>query len=242
MPERDPIDLIRDQLGNADTMASLHADHEAFKQWYSETKIILEKCFSSKSVYTQSFLALKFREIVVKAFGSPEIEKINAARYRRDLENTKNILQGAIKELTLDRTLFKKIPTTPKTVDVPFQGECLLSIGFPEPSMVQAVGQAFEKEGLNLVWSDEMSRKGGTLAQRIERLRRVRIGVFILDTSEEADVLIELGIALGMGKETWVFYRKGTFLFHTLQFLEPKEYGELSELTEKLRQRMKGPK
>jgi hypothetical protein len=240
MPERDPIDLIRDQLSKADTMASLHADHEAFKQWYSETKIILEKCFSPKSVYTQSFLALKYREITVKAFGSPEIEKINTARYRRDLENAKNVLQGAIKELTLDRTLFKKIPTTPKTVDVPIQGECFLSMGSPESSMVQAIGQAFEGSGLNLIWSNETSRKAESLLQRIDKLRRVRLGIFVLGVPEETDVLVELGIALGMGKETGVFHRKGIILPNTLQLLEPKEYGDPSELTEKLRQRVKG--
>jgi len=239
MPERDPIDLIRDQLAQADNVAGLHADHETFKQWHSETKTILEKCFSSKSVHTQSFLALKFREIAVKAFGSPEIEKINAARYRRDLENARNILQGAVKELTLDRTLFKKIQTTPKTVDVPFQGECLVSIGSREPSMVQAVGQALEKTGLSPVWSDESSRKAETLSQRIEKVRRVRFGIFILSAPEEEDVLVELGMALGMGKESWFFHRKGTVISPNLQFLEPKEYAELSELTEKLRQRVK---
>jgi len=106
MTERDPIDLIRDQLGKAETMGSLHADHEVFKQWQSETKTILEKAFSPKSVHCQSFVALRFREISVKSFASPGIDKINAARYKRDLENAKNVLHGAIKELTLDRTLF----------------------------------------------------------------------------------------------------------------------------------------
>jgi hypothetical protein len=41
MPERDLIDLIREQLERVDSMGSLHADHEAFKQWHSETKTIL---------------------------------------------------------------------------------------------------------------------------------------------------------------------------------------------------------
>jgi hypothetical protein len=79
MPERDPIDLIRDQLGKADAITNLPAVHEAFKQWHSETKTTLEKRFSPKSVYTQSFLALKFREISFKSFASPEIDKINAS-------------------------------------------------------------------------------------------------------------------------------------------------------------------
>jgi hypothetical protein len=114
MAERDPIDLIREQLNRVDGMAGLHPDHEIFKQWHAETKAILEKTFSSRSIYYQNFLALRFREMSVKAFSSPGIDKINSARYKKDLENTKSILQSAIKELTLDRTLFKKIQTTPK--------------------------------------------------------------------------------------------------------------------------------
>ncbi len=118
MVERDPIDLIKEQLNRADGMAGLHPDHETFKQWYNEIKTILEKAFSSKSIHYQNFLALRFREMNIKAFASPEIDKINSSRYKRDLDNVKNILQSAIKELTLDRTLFRKIQTTPITVEV----------------------------------------------------------------------------------------------------------------------------
>jgi hypothetical protein len=122
MAERDPIELIKAQLNGADEMTGLHADHENFKHWHSETKTILEKVFSSKTFHYQGFLALRFREMSVQAFASAEIEKINAARYKKDLENVKIILQSAIKELTLDRTLFKKIQTTPKTVEVSLKG------------------------------------------------------------------------------------------------------------------------
>jgi len=109
MAERDPIDLIKEELNGIEKLTGLHADHEAFQQWHTETKTILEKAFSSKSIHYQNFVALKFREMSIKAFASPEIDKINAQRYRKDLENVKNVLHGAIKELTLDRTLFKKI-------------------------------------------------------------------------------------------------------------------------------------
>jgi hypothetical protein len=129
MPERDPIDLFKEQLIRADALAGLHADHEDFKQWCSETKELLEKAFSSKSVHYQNFLALRFREISVKSFASPEIDKINSGRFKRDLDHAKATLHGAIKELTLDRTLFKKIPSTPKTVEFSLQGECFVSSG-----------------------------------------------------------------------------------------------------------------
>jgi hypothetical protein len=242
MAERDPIDVIRDQLGQADSMGNLHADHEAFKQWHSETQTILEKCFSPKSVHCQNFLALKFREIAVKAFGSPEIDKINATRYRKDLETAKGLLHGAIKELTLDRTLFKKIPTTPRTVDVAFRGECFVSIGAADFQTAQAIEQAVEGTGLSLVWSDETSRKGEPLPQRIEKIRRARVGLFVVSPPAEADVLVELGIALGMGKEIWVFHGKDLPTSATLKALEPAEYASLLDLTEKIRKRVKGAK
>ncbi len=242
MAERDPIDVIRDQLDQADSMGSLHADHEVFKQWHSETKTILEKCFSSKSVHSQSFLALKFREIAVKAFGSPEIEKINAARYRKDLETAKSLLNGAIKELTLDRTLFKRIQTTPKTVDVPFRGDCFVSSGSTEPQIVQAVEMAFEGNELSLIWNDETSRKAEPLQQRIEKIRRARMGIFVLSAPVDADVLVELGISLGMGKEAWVFHGKEPLPSTVPHGLEPIEYEGFFDLTEKLKKRMKGPK
>jgi len=239
MAERDPIELIRGQLNRADEMTGLHADHENFKHWHSETKTILEKVFSSKSVHYQSFLALRFWEMSVHAFASTEIEKINAGRYKKDLENTRNILQSAIKELTLDRTLFKKIQTSPKTVEISFQEECFLSVGSSEPQMVQAIEMAFEEGDRNLTWSDEISRKGESLRERIEKIRRAKLGIFSFSAPEEADLFVELGIALGMGKEVWVIHRKGTLLPEALQSLDQIEYEDFPGLAEAIRKRKK---
>src|SRR4030066_1342374 len=133
MPEKDPIDLTREQLNRVDGLTGLHSDHDLFKHWHTETKTILEKIFSSRSIHYQSFVALRFREMTVKAFASPEIDKINAARFKKDLENAKNILHSAIKELTLDRTLFKKLQTTPKTVEVVLKGDYFIFSGISEP-------------------------------------------------------------------------------------------------------------
>ena len=84
MPERDPIDLIREHLSRLDGLLGLHSEHDAFKHWHAETKMILEKAFSPKSVHYQNFLALRFREMSVKVFASTEIDKMNAARYKKD--------------------------------------------------------------------------------------------------------------------------------------------------------------
>jgi len=238
MPERDPIDLIKHQLNGIDKLTGLHADHEVFKQWYMETTTIIEKAFSSKSIHYQNFLALRFREMSVKAFASPEIDKINAQRYKKDLENVKNILQGAIKELTLDRTLFKKIQTTPRTVEVSLRGDYFISSGISDGETAKAIESAFEGSGLNAIYGIHAVEKGESLHKRIEQIRRARLGVYPLVSSERGEVLLEIGIALGLGKEIIVLHKKGTPFSGLFKPLNPIEYEHLSDLIEKLRKKI----
>jgi hypothetical protein len=238
MAERDPIDLIKEQLNRVDEMAGLHPEHEDFKLWCIETKTILEKAFSPKSIHYQNFLALRFREMSVKPFTSPGIDKINAARYKRDLENVKNILQTAIKELTLDRTLFKKIQTTPKTVEVSLKGEYFISSGIQEPEMIQAIASAFEGSGLTPILGMEPPKKVESLHHRIDQIRRCRFGIYDLSNPEKIDVLLELGIALGMGKEVTIICKKGFPLPEMIKQLNRIEYENISDLTEKLKKRI----
>jgi hypothetical protein len=238
MAEKDPIDLIKDQLGKAVGLSGLHPDHDVFKGWHQETKAILEKVFGSKSIHYQSFLALRFQEMRVKAFASAEIDKINAARYRKDIEHVRNILQSATKELTLDRTLFKKIQTTPKTVEVSLKGECFISSGIQEPDLIQAIQNVFEGSELSPLLNTEDSRKGESLHQRIDQIRRARLGIYDLSSSEKADAYLELGAALGMGKEVILIYRTGFPLPETMKQLNRIEYENVSDLTEKLRKRI----
>ncbi len=239
MAERDPIDLIKEQLSKVDGMAGLHLDHEIFKQWHAETRTILEKVFSPRSIHYQNFLALRFREMSVKPFASPEIDKINAARYKKDLENVKNILQGAIKELTLDRTLFRKIQTTPQTVEVSLKGEYFISSGIMEPELIQAIKCAFEESGLNPIHGDEAIEKGEPLHHRIDQIRRAKFGIFDPSCPEKTDVLLELGAALGMGKEVTLLYKKGSSLPETMKQLNRIEYENFSDLTGKLKKKIR---
>jgi hypothetical protein len=218
-----------------DELAGLHADHEVFRQWYTETKMILEKAFSSKSIYYQNFLALRFREMSVKAFASPEIDKFNAQRYKKDLENVRNILQGAIKELTVDRTLFKKIQTTPQTVDVFLKGEYFISSGISDVETTKAIESAFEGSGLSPIYGFHAIQKGEPLHQRIEQIRRAKFGIYHLPSPEKMHVLLEIGAALGLGKEAILLQKKGDPLTDTLKQLNPIEYENFSDLTEKLR-------
>ena len=238
MAERDPIDLIKEQLSKVDGMAGLHLDHEIFKQWHAETRTILEKVFSPRSIHYQNFLALRFREMSVKPFASPEIDRINAARYKKDLENVKNILQGAIKELTLDRTLFRKIQTTPQTVEVSLKGEYFISSGIMEPELIQAIKCAFEESGLSPIHGDEAIEKGEPLHHRIDQIRRAKFGIFDPSSPEKTDVLLELGAAIGMGREVIIIYKKGFPLPETIKKLNRIEYENFSDLTEKLKRRM----
>ena len=235
MAERDPIDLIKDQLSRMEEMAGLYPDHENFILWHNETKTILEKVFGSKSLRYQNFLALRFREMSVKAFASAEIDKINAGRYKKDIENVKNILQSAIKELTLDRTLFKKIQTTPKTIEVSLKGEYFISSGIDEPNLIQAIKNAFEGRGLNPILGIEVFQKGESLRQRMDQIKRSKFGIYDFTILERIDVSVELGVALGMGKEVIIIYKKGSPLPETMKQLDQIEYQNLSDLTEKLR-------
>ncbi len=237
MSERDPIDLIKAQLNRLEEMSGLHADHENFKHWHSETKMILEKAFSAKSIHYQNFLALRFHEMIVKAFASMEIDKINAVRYKKDLENVKNILQSAIKELTLDRTLFKKIQTTPKTVEFTLHGEFYISSGIEEPELIQAIKNAFEGSGLIPILGMEASRKGEFLYQRIDQIKRSKLGIYDLPTSHKTEPLLELGAALGIGKEVILIQKKGSPSLENIKQLHRIEYENFSDLTEKLKKR-----
>jgi hypothetical protein len=238
MAERDPIELIKGQLNRTDQMTGLHTDHEIFKHWHSETKTILEKVFSSKSIQYQSFLALRFREMSVQAFASTEIEKINATRYKRDLENAKNILQSAIKELTLDRTLFKKIQTTPETVEVSLKGEYFVSSGIQESELIQAIKSAFEGSGLTPILGLEASQKGEPLHQRIDRIKGTTFGIYDLSALGSTPTLLELGAALGIGKEAIIIHKKGSPLPDWLKQLNRIEYENVSDLIDKLKRKV----
>jgi hypothetical protein len=234
MAERDPVDLIREQFNRVEGMTGLHVDHEGFKNWYADTKTIFEKVFSSKSIHYQSFVALRFREMTIKAFASPEIDKINTARYKKDLENAKSLLQSAIKELTLDRTLFKRIQTTPKTVEVVIKGEYFVSSGIQQPEIIQAIESAFEGGGLTPVHAAQ------NINQRMDQIRLAKFGIYHVSVSEKADVLLELGMALAMGKEILIIYGKDTPLPEPLKPLKRIEYESPSDLTEKLKEKKLG--
>jgi hypothetical protein len=199
--------------------------------------MILEKIFSPKSIHCQTFLALRFQELSVKAFASPEIDKINAARFKKDLESAKNMLQSAAKELTLDRTLFKKLQTTPKTVEVTLKGDYFISSGIQEAELIQAIETAFEGSGLSPIRGSETIQTKRAIHHRLDQIRRARFGIYDLSTPEKTETLLELGIALGLGMEVLLILKKGSPFPEAVKSLHPLEYENLSDLTEKLRKK-----
>ena len=230
MAERDPIDLIKEQLNRMDELAGLEANHETFRRWCDETKTILEKAFRSKSIHCQSFMALKFREMGPIPFSSPEIDKINSARYKRDIEIARNILQGAVKELALDRTLFKKIQTTPKSVEVALKGEYYLSSGIDSPELIQAIQTALEGSGFS-----PLHGKNAPFHQRIEKIKHTSFGIYDYSVLEKTDTLLELGAALGLGRKVVILCKKGAEIPEVIKFLDRIEYQNISDLIERLK-------
>ena len=237
MAERDPIDVLREQLNGMDGLTNLHADHETFTRWHGETKTALEKTFTPKSIHCQSFVALRFREMSGKFFSSPEIDKINATRYKRDLETARNILQGAIKELTLDRTLFKKIQTTPKTVEFALKGEYLVSPENMEPQTIQAIDRAYQGSGLNPSSRPEANALPSSFQQRLDLIKRAKFGIYDLSVPGGVQSILELGAALALRRETILICKKGSVIPEPVRHLDRIEYEDPSDLTEKLRKK-----
>jgi hypothetical protein len=163
-------------------------------------------------------------------FPSPEIDKINAARYKKDIEVARNILHGAVKELTLDRTLFKRIQTTPQSVEVAMKGEYYLSSGIDSPELIRIIQAFFEERGYT-----SLHGKDAPFRQRIDWVKRTSFGVYDLSTLDNADTLLELGAALGLGKKVIILYKKGASFPEAIKPFDRIEYESASDLTEKLR-------
>lgn len=239
MAERDPVEVLREQLGRIEGLSNLHADHEVFKQWLSDTRGLLEQTFSSKSLHYQSLLALRFKEVTVKAFASAEIDKLNAQRFRKDLENAKSILQGAIKELTLDRTLFKKIQTTPRSVETTLKGEYFLGTGIENAPITRAIEKALDERGLSRVGAEDADAEQDPLRERIEKIKRARVGIYDLSDPENREVCVELGAALALGRPVIVIHRQGSGVPHWLKSVTTIEYSDPSSLADILKKSIK---
>jgi hypothetical protein len=138
----------------------------------------------------------------------------------------------------LDRTLFKKLQTTPKTVEVILKGDYFISSGIQEVALIQAIETAFEESGLSPIRGMETIQKKKDFHHRVDQIRRARLAIYDLSTYETTETLLELGIALGLGMEVILICKKGSPFPETVKSLQPLEYEKLSDLTEKLRKKI----
>ncbi len=235
MAEKDPIEIIKDQLQRLETLSGLSYENELFRQWQTDTKRILEEIFSSKSVHTQNFLALRFQEISVKGFSSPEIDRINSARFKKDLENAKNILQSAIKELTIDRTLFKKIQTKPSTIEVSLRGEYYISSGVKSPELSKAIVAAYEGTGLNPIHGRGSQGNEDSISNRYDQIKKAQFCIYDLTKPDDKETYLELGIAIGLGKKIILIHEKDSSIPKWVKSFKPIQYENPSEITQKLK-------
>jgi hypothetical protein len=104
--------------------------------------------------------------------------------------------------------------------------------------LTQAIRSAFEGSGLSPIFGGETYPKAESLRQRIDQIKRAKFGIYDLSTSERTPTLLELGAALGMGKETVIIYKKGSLLPEMLKQLNRIEYENVSDLTEKLKRKV----
>jgi len=88
-----------------------------------------------------------------------------------------------------------------------------------------------------MVRDAEAAQKSKPLHQRIGQIKRAKFGIYDFSSPNDADVLLELGAALGMGKEALIIYKKGSPLPETMKQLNRIEYDNVSDLTAKLRKR-----
>jgi hypothetical protein len=76
------------------------------------------------------------------------------------------------------------------------------------------------------------------IRHRIDQIRQRRFEIYDLSTLKKTDALIELGIALGMGREVVIIHKKGSPPPEAIRHLDRIEYEDLSHLTERLKKRM----
>ena len=104
---------------------------------------------------------------------------------------------------------------------------------------LHAIESAFEESGLKAIRDDETQKKSGGITSRIDQIKRSRFGIYDLSGPDSTHALLELGIAVGLGRELFVLHKKGTPLPEALKSFERVEYEHLSELTEKLKKRLR---
>jgi hypothetical protein len=78
-----------------------------------------------------------------------------------------------------------------------------------------------------------------SLRDRVEQIKRARFGIYDVSGAEREEVLLELGAAVGLGKEIFLLHKKGSILPASVRDVHPIEYEGLTDLSERLKKKMK---
>ena len=105
--------------------------------------------------------------------------------------------------------------------------------------MNQAIENAFEGSGLTPACTVELRGKGISLRDRVEQIKRARFGIYDVSGAEREEVLLELGAAVGLGKEVFLLHKKGSILPAAVRDFHAIEYEGLTDLSERLKKEMK---
>jgi len=76
------------------------------------------------------------------------------------------------------------------------------------------------------------------LTLRIDQIKRALFGIYALSNAENADVFLEIGSALAMGKKVYLLCKKGSSLPEAIKSFDCIEYEDFPSLTEKIRKRI----
>jgi hypothetical protein len=124
-------------------------------------------------------------------------------------------------------------------VEVSLQGKYFISSGISDAEMIKAIESALDGSGLKPICGSEATQKGEPFRHRIDQIREARFGIYDLSAPEKSDAFIELGVALGMGREVTIIYKKGSPLPEATKHLSKIEYENFYDLVEKLTKRAK---
>jgi len=102
-----------------------------------------------------------------------------------------------------------------------------------------ALARSFADSSFELYYADKELRPGHILLGKIvERIKDTEFGIYDLSREGRPNVILELGIAIGLGKPYYIVTRKGCMLPSDLAGLDHIEYASFEDLTRQLVQKV----
>jgi len=106
----------------------------------------------------------------------------------------------------------------------------------------KAIEEALVDSGLTPYYADAELRQGHILMDKIlPKIRHTRFGIYDISNPKKANVFLELGAAIAMGKPYFILCEAGTDIPADLQGLDRIEYQSYSDLTDQLKVKIPKP-